>query len=186
MHAYFEGRAQPLSAQAELFGVSKTGLIRSYSNLSEAGLIRQPEVRPAGLGPWVNLQAAGEWLAYGIRYAEPAHKTGFGFGLPTAFNCPLVKTDMVAPEPPMCTAGASAQINVGEQEGILISPVDKHVTKAPRLSPGTYVLLATIDAIRIGKPRELMHARKFLTTLLSNAQTIQDRLHSEYQKYRAT
>ncbi|WP_323846478.1 hypothetical protein [Microbulbifer magnicolonia] len=181
---YFESRARSLAEQAELYGVSKTGLIRSYRTLVEAGLIREPELRPAGFGPWVNLTAAGEWLGYGIRYAEPTRKIGFGFGLPTGFNCKLIRSEMMPPNPPLCIAGASTVIRESDQEGILINPVDKHVISGPSLSPGAYVLLAVVDAIRIGKPRELMHARNELKKLLNNAQIIQDRLHHEFKEYR--
>lgn len=182
--AYFESRARSLAAQAELYGVSKTGLIRSYRTLSEAGLIYKPEVRPAGFGPWVNIPAAEEWLGYGVRYAEPARKIGFGFGLPTAFNCHLIRSEMVPPDPPLCIAGASSVVKVPEREGILINPIDKHVTGGPSLLPGTYALMAMVDAIRIGKPRELIHARRELRKMLINAQRFQDWLHHAFKEYR--
>lgn len=184
--AYFESRARSLAEQAALYDVSKTGLIRSYRTLVGAGLIREPELRPAGFGPWVNLTAAGEWLAYGIRYAEPARKTGFGFGLPTGFNCHLIRSEMMPPDPPLCIAGASTVDSTSEKEGILINPIDKHVLSGPSLLPGTYMLMSVVDAIRIGKPRELMHARNELKKLLNNAQIIQDRLHHEFKEYRTT
>lgn len=183
---YFASRTRSLAEQADLYGVSKTGLIRSYRTLVEAGLIREPKVRPAGFGPWVNIPAAGEWLSYGIRYAEPARKIGFGFGLPTAFNCHLIRSEMMPPDPPLCIAGASTVAKTPEQEGILINPIDKHVTSGPSLLPGTYALLAMVDAIRIGKPRELMHARHELKKMLINAQKIQDRLHHAFKEYRTT
>lgn len=185
-HVYFESHARSLAEQAEFYGVSKTGLIRSYRTLVEAGLLREPEVRPAGFGPWVNLPAAGEWLGYGVRYAEPAHRSGFGFGLPTGFNCRLIRSEMLPPDPPLCIAGASTVVSAPEREGILINPIDKHVITGPDLTPGAYVLMSVLDAIRIGKPRELAHARSELKKLLDNAQVIQNRLHNEFKEYRAT
>src|SRR5687767_12679524 len=33
-----------------------------------------------------------EWLSYGVRFALPKQEAGFGRGMATAWNCPLVKT----------------------------------------------------------------------------------------------
>jgi hypothetical protein len=38
-------------------------------------------------------------LCYGVRYAYPAEQIGFGRGMSTAWNCPLVKSDILPPTP---------------------------------------------------------------------------------------
>lgn len=107
------------------------------------------------------MSALQEWLSYGVRYAYPVKRSGFGRGMPTAWNCPFIQSEMVAPIPATVWA-----IPGGEVEGVIIEPIHPKMPIAAKADTGLYQVMALVDAIRMGKPRELAIARKELKALL--------------------
>jgi len=107
-----------------------------------------------------------EWLCYGVRYAYPVDRIGFGRGLPTAWNCPHVKTDIRPPEPPFVWS-----VSGGSVEGVMIRPIHESVPFAASNDPLLYQALSLVDAVRLGKPRELAIAREALAALLERQQS---------------
>lgn len=106
--------------------------------------------------------ALTEWLSFGVRYAFPVEQRGFGRGMGTAWTCALVKTDVVPPNP-----GTVWSALGGAQEGIFVEPIYKGVPLAASQDPLLYQALALVDAIRLGKPRELAIARAHLKGLIT-------------------
>lgn len=54
----------------------------------------------------------------------------------------------------------------GEVEGVIIEPIHPKMPIAAKGDAGLYRAMVLVDAIRMGKPRELAIARKELKTLL--------------------
>lgn len=102
-----------------------------------------------------------EWLCYGVRYAYPQENTGYGRGMETSWNCKAINSDMVPPSPALVWP-----IPQGSMEGILIEPFHKSVPMVAGQDELLYEALSLIEAIRGGKPRELVIARKLLTNLI--------------------
>ena len=104
-----------------------------------------------------------EWLSYGVRYAYPQQSVGYGRGLPTAWNCSLVQSDMSPPSPAWVWQQAG-----GSEEGILVQPFHAAVPHAAASDKRLYQALSLLEAIRGGKPRELAIARRLLTQLIKD------------------
>lgn len=102
-----------------------------------------------------------EWLCYGVRYAYPQESVGYGRGMATAWNCPVLVSEIVPPTPPMVWA-----VPGGDTEGALIKPIHASIPFAANSDELLYRALSLLEAIRGGKPRELVIARKLLTKLI--------------------
>lgn len=102
-----------------------------------------------------------EWLSYGVRFALPKQEAGFGRGMATAWNCPLVKTELVPPNP-----GYVWLVAGGESEGVILEPIHASAPLAASCDDLLYQALALVEVIRIGKPRELQIARDGLKRLI--------------------
>jgi hypothetical protein len=102
-----------------------------------------------------------EWLCYGVRYAYSFESTGYGRGMATSWNCPVLKSEVVSPSPALVwqTVG-------GDTEGALIKPIHQSVPLAASRDTLLYQVMSLIEAIRGGKPRELAIARELLTDLI--------------------
>ncbi len=146
------GQAAGVRAVAEAIGVSPGEVSKGARRLIAARLLVEREG-----GMYAETGALVEWLAYGVRYAYPPHQAGYGRGMPTAWNCPLLKSPMVPPSPPLVWKQAG-----GTEEGILLQPLHDAAAFAASQDPLMYQTLALVDAVRVGKPRELAIARDML------------------------
>ena len=102
-----------------------------------------------------------EWLCYGVRYAYPQESIGYGRGMATAWNCPLVKSEIVPPVPPIVWS-----VPGGDVEGAMVKPIHDSMPLAASRDAALYTALSLVEAIRGGKPRELAIARELLTKLI--------------------
>jgi hypothetical protein len=102
-----------------------------------------------------------EWLCYGVRYAYPLESTGYGRGVATSWNCPLLESEMVPPSPPLVWP-----VSGGNSEGALIQPIHNSVPFAASRDERLYSAMSLVEAIRGGKPRELAIARDLLMDLI--------------------
>jgi DNA-binding Lrp family transcriptional regulator len=122
-------------------GLRASALHRSVQRLRDAGLVTpQRVVRSADLL---------DFLVYGVRYAFYVLPGPPTRGVPTARAAPpLVRhfTDTgeipVWPDP------------TGATRGFAVKPLDPLVPRAARRNARVYELLALVDAIRLGRPRE--------------------------------
>lgn len=167
-----------LASVGERLELSKAEVHRSHNRLQEANLLKVTEERPFAAGPWLNLHNVAEWVLYGVRYAHPAKNTGFGIGIPTGFNCPLIaNSEMMPPDPANVLAGPSSFM-ISECKGVIITPLDKRLSTGLQLSPQFYELIALVDAVRIGGPRELRYAREGLKDKFAFIAKVQEILFS--------
>ena len=102
-----------------------------------------------------------EWLCYGVRYAYPQESVGYGRGMATSWNCPVLKSEVMPLDPPLVWP-----VSGGDIEGALIKPMHNSVPFAARYDELLYRSMSLVEAVRGGKPRELVIARRLLTDLI--------------------
>jgi hypothetical protein len=104
-----------------------------------------------------------EWLNYGVRYAMPLESIGYGRGMQTSWNCPILKSAISPPVPPLVWP-----VSGGDVDGALIKPIHASVPYAASRDELLYRAMSLVEAIRGGKPRELAIARDLLTKLIKS------------------
>jgi hypothetical protein len=137
-------------------GISKTEASSALKRSIDVGLATID--RKSKL-PRVNNRALFEFITYGIKYVFPANVGGLVRGIPTSFSAPVMSGKLM-------TAGETINVwpdPVGKEMGQSVEPLYKSVPKAVKQDPELYKLLALIDAIRIGNPREAKIATGLIT-----------------------
>lgn len=150
------GQNQSVRGIAESIGISASEVSKGAKRLAASHLV----VERSG-SVFAESGALLEWLCYGVRYAYPQESIGYGRGMATSWNCPVLKSEMVPPTPPLVWA-----VPGGDTEGALIKPFHESVPFASNKDEKLYRVLSVLEAIRGGKPRELTIARKLLTNLI--------------------
>lgn len=128
-------------------GISKTEASSALKRSIDVGLATID--RKTKL-PRVNNRALFEFITFGIKYVFPASIGGLVRGIPTSFSAPVMSGKLM-------TAGETIYVwpdPVGKEMGQSVEPLYRSVPKAVKQDPELYKLLALIDAIRIGNPRE--------------------------------
>ncbi len=147
---------------ADLFK-SKGDISRSIHRLIHLGLIgeRQPrdnDVLSSNRKYYsVQRNALSDLLCNGVRHVFAPEKVGYGRGVPTGWNCPLIFSPMNPPETPMVWQAAG-----GSVQGELIEPLYARCQDAALKDSELYELLSLIDILRTGKPRELVYAKDLM------------------------
>lgn len=148
---------------AEALFKGKGELSRSMNRLVSLGLISERSARPEDLAASnrryysMNRSAMAEFLISGIRHVFQPEKQGLGRGIPTAWNCPLINSEMNPPDVPLVWAMPG-----GDVQGEVIEPLYTQCAQAVQRDEELYALLALIDVVRTGKPRELHYAKEIL------------------------
>lgn len=152
-----EAGQDPYSVRAleESTGISKSEVSGGLRRCQENGLLKAG--RQTGR-PQVNTRGLFEFLAHGVRYVFPARPGPLVRGLPTAHAAPVLADRLLS---------AGEHIYVwedaeGSELGQRIEPLFRTVPMAARRDPELYALLALVDAIRLGQPREAGLARDLL------------------------
>jgi len=141
---------------AESIGISASEVSKGAKRLVTARLVVERDAQV-----FAESGALLEWLSYGVRYAYPQESVGYGRGIATSWNCPVLKSEMVPPTPALVWP-----ISGGDVEGALIKPFHESVTIAASKDEQLYRVLSLLEAIRGGKPRELAIARALLANLI--------------------
>lgn len=100
-----------------------------------------------------------EFLQYGVRYVFPQLSGTIVTGVGTAHSHPYFKSKIVSEIDYVWPA------EQGNIRGLLIEPLHKNVVAASKNDEQLYLLLASIDILRVGKARE----RKIAIQLLEKA-----------------
>ncbi|WP_175958497.1 hypothetical protein [Burkholderia sp. BCC0405] len=103
-----------------------------------------------GGGPTVNRRNLEEFLSYGIRFVFPAQMQSLTRGIPTGLTAPIF--DGI-----LRSAGEHGPVwpdPHGGTLGLAVEPLYKTVATATRDDETLYKLLAIVDSIRLGQPRE--------------------------------
>jgi hypothetical protein len=128
-------------------GISKTQINLSLKHCIDIGLAR-PD-RKIGV-PRANTKALLEFIVYGLKYVFPARPGELTRGIATGFAAPVLDKSLI---------GSGEHVPVwpyarGKTMGTKIEPLFKSAADAARKDPEMYALLALVDTIRLGQPRE--------------------------------
>jgi len=104
-----------------------------------------------------------EFLVYGLKYVFPAVPGSVVRGIPTAHSAPPLNQTIVASS----TDNYVWADSKGNMRGQAIVPLYKTVPKIALEDQALYELLALVDAIRVGKAREVKIAIEELKKRLS-------------------
>ena len=146
-------------ALAEAVGISKTEVSASLRRSMEAGLARRD--RLSGL-PRANRSALLEMAEHCLRWVFPVRPGPLARGIATGFAAPVLADQVLsAGEDPYVWPDAR-----GKATGQGITPLYKSVPQAVCGDPDLYAMLALLDALRLGQPRERSIARDKLAAIL--------------------
>lgn len=138
-----------------LTGISKTEVSASLKRSIAVGLCKKDRLTKK---PVVNRKALYEFLVYGIRYVFPATLGTVVRGIPTSISAPVFEKQLhssgelkpVWPDP------------YGKDMGVEVRPLYSKVPKGVKIDNKLYELLALVDALRLGRPREFNLAAELL------------------------
>lgn len=141
-------------------GISKSEVSNALGRCYASGLAKPQR---HGGGPVVNRRGLEEFLSYGIRFVFPAQSLGLTLGIPTTLTAPIFQGILrsAGEHPPVWPDPR------GDTLGLAVEPLYKTVTTAIRDDETLYKLLATVDSIRLGQPRERKLAIAQLHDLLN-------------------
>jgi len=103
-----------------------------------------------------------ELLQHGVKYLFPAEPGLVVKGVPTAHSAPIWKDRLIAP-PTMKFVWEHPR---GRAKGSKIVPLYKSVPDLSLNDKWIYAILAVVDSIRLGKPRERNEASSILEDLV--------------------
>lgn len=146
-------------SMGDMLGISKTEVSRSNQRNLASGLVRQD--RKTGLLK-PDSKALLEFLTHGIKYVFPVKLAEIVRGVPTAHAAPVLEGKMMSAGDliPVWPDANSSQM------GQAIQPLIESVPAIAKKDSRMYELLALIDAIRMGGPRESELAKKMLAAIL--------------------
>ncbi len=104
-----------------------------------------------------------EFLLHGIKYAYPPDRGGMTRGMPTGYAAPPLRELITQPDEP-----SPVWLDPeGQMRGYEFSPLFRSATRACKVDPKLYELLALVDAIRDGRARERKIAVKEIQSRIS-------------------
>ncbi|OLS59538.1 hypothetical protein PSEMO_55050 [Pseudomonas putida] len=136
-------------------GISKTQISVSMTHCMQIGLAKAD--RKLGI-PRANTKALLEFILYGLKYVFPARAGELTRGIATGFAAPVLEKSLIS-------AGEFVPVwsyARGNTMGMKVEPLFRTAADAARKDPEMYALLALIDAIRLGQPRERNLAAQLL------------------------
>lgn len=142
-------------------GISKSEVSNALGRCYANGLAKPNR---HGGGPVVNRRGLEEFLSYGIRFVFPAQTLGLARGIPTGLTAPIFQGILRS-------AGEHSPVwpdPHGDTLGVAVEPLYKTVATAIRDDETLYKLLAVVDSIRLGQPRERKLAITQLHQLLND------------------
>jgi hypothetical protein len=144
---------------SEALGISKSEVAASLRRSTDVGLARRD--RESGL-PRANGSALLGIVEHCLKYVFPTRPGPLGRGIATGFAAPVLSGDILS-------AGSSIYVwpyARGSRMGQTVAPLFKSVPQAVQRDPDLYAMLALVDALRLGNPRERAIARDRLARLL--------------------
>ncbi len=152
-------RLYSLRAIEQTTGMPKSQVSRSLNHCREIGLLHEDRVHQL---PRVNRVALYGLLRHAVRYLFPVRPGALSRGIATSLLAPEFhgllhgggELPLVWPDP------------YGKTKGQMIEPLYRTVPQAVRRDTELYALLALVDALRVGQPRECRLAEEQLAKRL--------------------
>ncbi len=98
----------------------------------------------------VAVHGLAELLVHGVRYVFPAVPGALARGLPTAHSAPALSRELRAADDSMLVWPSEP----GRAMGQSLAPLHPSAPAAAAADPALYELLALVDSLRVGRPRE--------------------------------
>lgn len=157
LDGYVQELGQPYSVRALALetGISKSQISLSLQRCFDVGLAIRD--RKQGV-PRANAKGLFEFIAYGLRYVFPASLGPVTRGIATSLGAPVLE-GLLMSAGELVPVWADAK---GDTKGQAVEPLFASVTYAIRRDDELYALLALVDAIRLGQPRERNLAIKMI------------------------
>jgi len=136
-------------------GISKSQINVALNRCYDIGLAKKDRRLDV---PRVNTRALVDFIIHGLKYVFPAKPKELSRGIATGFSAPVLEGKLMS-------AGEFALVwpdAQGNTKGQAVEALFKSATFAVRRDPEMYALLALVDAIRVGQPREANLARNML------------------------
>lgn len=159
----FEGEADSacfsVRALADQTGISKSQVSVALQRCLDVGLARKN--RHTGV-PQANTKALYGFIVHGLRYVFPARPGEITRGIATSFGAPVLEGRLFS-SGELVMVWPDAR---GNTKGQAVQPLFKSVPYAVQRDRELYAMLALVDAIRIGQPRESKLATELLAEYL--------------------
>ena len=128
-------------------GISKSQISLSLKRMYDVGLAKID--RKTQL-PKANTKALLEFITYGIKYVFPAKEGEITRGIATSIAAPVLRGKLMTSGdlPPVWPYAK------GKTKGMAVEPLHSNIFKTVQKDKRMYAMLALVDAIRIGHPRE--------------------------------
>ena len=136
-------------------GISKSEVSASLQRSKLVGLITEDRKTSK---PKVNTRTLLRFIEHGLKLVFPAQPNAITRGIPTSFAEPVMENQLM-------TAGEYIYVwpdPTGNISGQAVAPLFKSVPKAVKQDPHLYAMLALVDAVRLGRPRESQLAIELL------------------------
>ncbi|WP_193017422.1 hypothetical protein [Proteus sp. FME41] len=136
-------------------GIGKTQIADSIKRCIDIGLAKKDRKYNV---PRANRKSLLEFIIYGIKYVFPVRMGELTRGIATSFSAPVLNEklfssgDLIAVWPD----------ETAKNKGLKVIPLFHTVPYAVRQDDNLYAMLALVDAIRLGNPREASLAADLL------------------------
>jgi len=128
-------------------GISKSQVSLALQRCLQVGLIRKDRRTNV---PRANGRALLNFIVHGVRYVFPAKPGEITRGIATTFAAPVLEGKLYS-SGELLMVWPDAR---GNSKGQAVEPLFKSAPYAVRRDPELYAMLALVDAIRLGHPRE--------------------------------
>lgn len=138
-------------------GISKTQIALALKRCVEIGLARYDRLYEV---PRVNTKLLFNFIIHGVPFVFHTRYGELTRGIATSFAAPVLEKSLFS-------SGEHVPVwpdARGKTMGLTVEPLFKTAAIAARRDPEMYALLALIDAIRLGQPRERSFAIEALRT----------------------
>lgn len=133
---------------SETLGISKSEVNNGITRCMDVNLAKISRINHR---VEVNKKVLLNFIRFGMRLVFPVKPAEITRGIPTTFSAPVLKSSlysagdymMVWPDP------------FGKEMGQSITPLYRSIPYAVRQDPDLYAWMALIDAVRLGRPREM-------------------------------
>lgn len=148
---------------AEITGISKSQISLSLNRMYDVGLAKTDRKLRV---PKVNTRALLDFFAFGLRYVFPAKPAELTRGIATSIAAPVLQGQLMTSGeiPPVWEHPKGNTI-----KGLKVEPLHPNVFQAISNDRHLYAMLALVDSIRMGNPRERNYSLELLEPLLREA-----------------
>lgn len=145
-------------------GLTQSQIHMSLRRAAECGLY-DPESKHA------NGRGLFEILVHSIRFLMPGSLGGKARGMPTAWGHRGAFRSLIAglSDPPVWAIKGSGRSSHDDVEGLAVLPLHEKAPGAAMRDPKLYEVLAAVDALRVGRARDMELARELLRQRLAPA-----------------